>query len=160
MKTLNVSFHDYNGQDNLYFDVDIDLSALLKTTPIYENKKLIDEGTTHEGTLWVKIWDCGIAQFGFTQKRDPLHDNEEYTWSSNASCINREFNLIGTPYELARYGAGVREAGSTGCYWAAELTKALALKIGEEYKDLLHWGIEQYRLTVDTSAPYVDGRRK
>jgi hypothetical protein len=160
MKVSNVKFADYNGQDNLYFDVDVNLNEMLKSTPVYNNSKVLEEGTKNEGTLWVKIFDGGIATFGFTQKADPRHGNKEYTWSSNADCINKEFKLIGTPYELARYGAGVKEAGSTGCYWAAQLTKALALEIGEENTDKLHWGIEQYRLTVDTSAPYVDGRIK
>jgi len=160
MKVSNVKFADYNGQDNLYFEVDVNIHEMLKSTPVYNNSKVLYEGTKDEGTLWVKIFDCGLATFGFTQKSDPLHGNEEYTWSSNAVCINREFNLIGTPYELARYGAGVKEAGEVGCYRAAELTKALALEIGEENADKLHWGIEQYRLTVDTSAPYVDGRER
>lgn len=89
-----------------------------------------------------------------------MHGNKPYTWSSNASCINKEFKLIGTPYELAKYGAGIKEASKDGCYWAGEITKTLALKIGEDNADKLHWGIEQYRLTVDTSAPYIDGRDK
>jgi hypothetical protein len=160
LEVKNVVFKNYNGQDNLYFDVDVNLNEMLKGTPVYNNSKVLEEGTKNEGTLWVKIFDGGIATFGFTQKADPLHGNKEYTWSSNADCINKEFELVGTPYELARYGAGVKEADSTGCYWAAQLTKALALEIGENNTDKLHWGIEQYRLTVDTSAPYVDGRMK
>lgn len=160
MKVSNVKFADYNGQDNLYFEVDVNIHEMLKSTPVYQNSKVLEEGTKREGTLWVKIFECGLATFGFTMEADPLHGNRRYTWSSNADCINREFNLIGTPYELARYGAGVREAGDTGCYWAAELTKALALEIGEDNIDKLHWGIEQYRLTIDTTAPYVDGRNK
>jgi hypothetical protein len=160
LEVKNVVFKNYNGQDNLYFEVAENLNEMLKGTPVYNNSKVLEEGTKNEGTLWVKIFDGGIATFGFTQKADPLHDNKEYTWSSNADCINKEFKLIGTPYELARYGAGVKEADSTGCYWAAQLTKALALEIGENNTDKLHWGIEQYRLTVDTTAPYVDGRIK
>ena len=163
MKNLeikNVEFADYNGQDNLYFEVAENINEMLKSSPVYQNSKVLYGGTKNEGTLWVKIFDGGIATFGFTMNADPLHGNERYTWSSNADCINKEFGLIGTPYELARYGAGVREDGSTGCYWAAQLTKALALEIGENNTDKLHWGIEQYRLTVDTSAPYVDGRIK
>jgi hypothetical protein len=160
LEAKNVVFKNYNGQDNLYFEVDVNLNELLKSTPVYNNSKVFYKGTKDEGTLWVKIFEGGIATFGFTMKADPRHGNKEYTWSSNADCINKEFELIGTPYELARYGAGVKEADSSGCYWAAELTKALALEIGEENADKLHWGIEQYRLTVDTSAPYVDGRER
>lgn len=160
MKVSNVKFADYNGQDNLYFEVDMNLNKMLKSTPVYSNFKTFDEDTEYERTLWVKIFKEGLATFGLTLMKDPLHNNEVYTWSSNARCINEEFGLIGTPYELAKYGAGVKEEGHSGCYWAAQLTKALALKIGEEYKDLLHWGIEQYRLTVDTSAPDIDGRMK
>ena len=163
MKNLeikNVRFADYNGQDNLYFEVTENINEMLKGTPVYNNSKVLYEGTKDEGTLWVKIFNGGLATFGFTQKSDPLHGNKEYTWSSNADCINKEFGLIGTPYELARYGAGVKEAGESGCYWAAQLTRALALEIGENNMDKLHWGIEQYRLTVDTTAPYVDGRMK
>lgn len=160
MKVLNVKFADYNGQDNLYFEVDVNLNEMLKSTPVYQNSKVLYEGTKNEGTLWVKIFDGGLATFGFTQKTDPLHGNKEYTWSSNTECVNREFGLIGTPYELARYGAGIREVGKPSCYWGGQLTKALALEIGENNTDKLHWGIEQYRLTVDSTAPYVDGRIK
>jgi hypothetical protein len=156
----NVVFRNYNGQDNLYFEVTENIREMLKGTPVYTNSKVLNEGTRNEGTLWVKIFDGGLATFGFTMNADPLHGNQKYTWSSNADCINTEFNLVGTPYELARYGAGVKKAGESGCYWAAQLTKALALEIGENNIDKLHWGIEQYRLTVDTSAPYVDGRIK
>lgn len=158
MKISNVRFADYNGQDNLYFDVDINLREMLKETPVYENSKLFNEKTSKEGTLWVKIYKCGIAIFGYTQKVDPLHNNKEYTWSSNATCINEEFNLLGTPLELARYGAGIKEEGSTGCYWAGQILKSLALKIGEDNEDKLHWGLEQWRLIIDTTAPYIDGR--
>lgn len=160
MKVTNVKFADYNGQDNLYFEVDVNINEMLKSTPVYNNSKVFYEGTKDEGTLWVKIFDGGLATFGFTMNADPMHDNQRYIWSSNADAINKAFELVGTPYELARYGAGVKEAGSNGCYWAAELTKALALKIGKENVDKLHWGIEQYRLTIDTTAPYVDGRDK
>lgn len=158
MKVSNVKFADLNGQDNLYFEVDVNLNEMLKSSPVYNNSKVLYEGTKDEGTLWVKIFDCGLATFGFTQKADPLHGNKEYTWSSNTDCINKEFSLIGTPYELARYGAGVKEANSTGCYWAGEITKALALRIGEENTDKLHWGLDAWKQTVDTSAPYFDGR--
>ena len=160
MKISNVRFADYNGQDNLYFDVDINLRELMKESPMYENCKILYEGTKDEGKLWVKIWKCGIARFGFTKKSDPLHGNEEYTWSSNATCINEEFNLLGTPLELSRYGAGIKEEKDNGCYWAGEILKSLALKIGEDNEDKLHWGLEQWRLTIDTTAPYVDGRDK
>lgn len=160
MKLSNVKFADYNGQDNLYFEVDVNINEMLKSTPVYQNSKVLYEGTKDEGILWVKVFDGGLATFGFTMNADPMHGNQKYTWSSNADCINREFSLLGTSYELARYGAGVKEAGSMGCYWAAQLTKALALEIGENNIDKLHWGIEQYRLTVDTTAPYVDGRMK
>ena len=161
MEITNVRFADYNGQDNLYFDVEKDLRKMVKEEiPMYSTKKVLYKDTKNEGTLWVNIWKCGIATFGFTMKADPTHGNKAYTWSSNADAINTEFNLVGTPFELARYGAGIKEAGDNGCYWAGELTKALALKIGEENADKLHWGIEQYRLTVDTTAPYVDGRIK
>lgn len=160
MKISNVKFADYNGQDNLYFEVTENINEMLKGTPVYNNSKVLYEGTKDEGTLWVKIFNEGLATFGFTQKSDPLHGNKEYTWSSNADYINKEFGLIGTPYELARYGAGVKEAGESGCYWAAQLTRALALEIGENNTNKLHWGIEQYRLTIDTTAPYVDGRMK
>lgn len=157
MKVTDVHFANYNGQDNLYFSVEMDLRKLMSSKPDYQNEMLLGEGTG-AGKLWVKIWNCGIARFGFTQFRDPLHDNAEYTWSSNADCINTNFHLVGTEWELSRYGAGIKEVGDRGCYWAGELTKALALKLGEENKDKLHWGIEQWRLTIDTSAPYVDGR--
>lgn len=160
MKVSNVMFADYNGQDNLYFDVNINLRELMKESPMYENSKIMYEGAKGEGKLWVKIWKCGIAHFGFTQKSDPLHGNEEYTWSSNTTCINEEFNLLGTPLELARYGAGIKEEGTNGCYWAGQILKSLALKIGEDNEDKLHWGLEQWRLTIDTTAPYVDGREK
>ena len=30
MKVSNVKFADYNGQDNLYFDVDVNLNEMLK----------------------------------------------------------------------------------------------------------------------------------
>ena len=160
LKVFNVHFANYNGQDNLYFDVEVNLHELLKSEPAYQNEMILEEGTTHEGRLWVKIWSCGIANFGFTQFKDPHHGNTEYTWSSNADCINANFHLVGTEWELARYGAGIKEVGDRGCYWAGELTKALALKLGEENKDKLHWGIEQWRLTIDTTAPYVDGRER
>ena len=142
----NVVFKNYNGQDNLYFDVVEDIFKMMKeNSPIYQNEKIIDGNT-----LWVKIYDGGIATFGYTMEHDPLHGNSRYTWSSNASCINREFNLIGTPYELARYGAGIRVFGSSSCYWAGELTKALALEIGEQNKSKLFWGIEKYKNDIDT----------
>ena len=162
MKELisNVIFRNYNGQDNLYFDVEMDLGALMKSKPMYHNEKILYEGTRNAGKLFVDIWKCGFARFGFTQFADPMHGNEEYTWSSNSDCVNREFNLIGTPMELARYGAGVRESRDEGCYFAIELTRSLALEIGENNKDKLHWGIEQYRLTIDSSAPYIAGRRE
>ena len=153
----NVVFQNYNGLDNLYFDCE-NLLGILKGTPIYSNSKVLYKGTSDEGILWVKIFEEGLAKFGFTMKADPLHGNQEYTWSSNATCINKEFGLIGTPYELAKYGAGAKEIGSNSCYFAIELTKALALELGENNVDKLHWGIEQYRQTVDTTAPYICGR--
>lgn len=153
----NVVFHNYNGQDNLYFECE-NLLGILKGTPIYSNSKVLYKGNSDEGILWVKIFEEGLAKFGLTMKADSLHGNQEYTWSSNAACINKEFGLIGTSYELARYGAGAKEIGSNSCYYAIELTKAFALELGENNADKLHWGIEQYRQTVDTTAPYVCGK--
>jgi len=142
MKILEVKFADINGYDNLYFTVD----KLSLTNPIYENKK-----EDEKGYYWVKIYSTGIAQFGYTMYSDPLHDNMKYTWSSNPSTINEVFNLIGTEYELAKYGAGIKNGQNEGtCYWAGELTKSLALQIGETYKDKLHYGIEAWKKIIST----------
>lgn len=149
----NVIFRDYNNQDNLYFEVEESFKDIFSEEPAYQNEKILGE-ETNRGKLWVKIWSCGIARFGFTQFCDPIHDNREYTWSSNASCINDEFDLTNTPYKLARYGAGIKDS-SGGCYWAGELTEALALKIGEENVDLLQHGLDKYKQTIDTTAPWV-----
>lgn len=159
MKTFvhNVVFRNYNEQDNLYFEVEEDLSNLIyNVKPEFSAEKNIE----NEGRLWVKIWSNGLSRIGYTKFKDPLHGNKEYTWSSNADCINREFNLIGTKYELSKYGAGVKTVGDSGCYLAMEITKDLAWLIGERYQDSLHWGLEQWKLTIDTTAPYVDGRNK
>ena len=156
LKVSNVRFANYNGQDNLYFDVEISLSELINSEPSYQNEMILGEGV-EQGKLWVKIWSCGIARFGFTQFVDPLHGNREYTWSSNADCINTNFHLVGTKWELARYGAGIKERDS-GCYWGGEITKELALKIGEDNADKLHWGLDAWKQTIDTNAPYFDGR--
>lgn len=142
MKISDVQFRDYNNQDNLYFSVE-NLDQILKSTPIYSNQKELDGGT-----LWVKIYKGGIAIFGYTLEHDPLHGNQKYTWSSNSSCINREFNLYGTPYQLAEYGAGIKEASKDGgCYWAGEITTELALSIAEANQEKLHYGLEKFKKT-------------
>lgn len=144
----NVRFTDINGIDNLYLTVEESLHDIWNSTPEYENTKIFDEGTSKEATLWVKIWDCGIARFGYTMKSDPLHGNSEYTWSSNTGCINGTFNLYNTKYELARYGCGIKEDTDKGCYYAGELTKALALLIAQNNESKLHYGIEKYKETI------------
>ena len=39
MKVSNVKFADYNGQDNLYFEVDANINEMLKSTPVYQNSR-------------------------------------------------------------------------------------------------------------------------
>lgn len=153
MEIKNVIFRDYNQQDNLYFTIDKNISDILDTEPVYKNSKKFNEGTSEEATLWVRIFECGLAIFGYTVEHDRLHGNERYTWSSNPGAINTEFNLIDTPFELAKYGAGIRDSDE-GCYWAGNLTKDLALKIGQENKNLLNYSFEYYKDTIDTTKPY------
>lgn len=165
-----IHFANFNGQDNLRFTIEGTVSDILAEKPVYENCKVFQEELnvrltdrqlkSGKATLWVKIYECGIANFGYTVECDPLHHNERYTWSSNAGAINDAFNLVGTPYELARYGAGIADSKYEYCYWAGQLTKALALKLGEENTDKLHWGLDAWKQTIDTSVPYFDGGDK
>ena len=154
-----VHFANYNGQDNLYFTIEGTVSDILAEKPVYENRKVFQE-KSGKATLWVKVYECGIATFGYTMECDPLHGDGRYTWSSNATAINDTFGLVGTPYELARYGAVIADDKYKHCYWAGELTKALALKLGEENANKLHWGLDAWKQTINTNAPYFDGRSK
>lgn len=152
-----VKFADYNGQDNLYFEIAENISKIMKEEqPLYSAEKEFEDGK-----FIVNIWKCGIAKFGFLQTCDPIHGNAPYMWSSNACAINDAFSLYNTPLELARYGAGLRypnDVGYVGSYWAAELTKELAEKIGRENEELLNYGLDAWLQTIDCRQPYFNGR--
>lgn len=146
----DVTYKNINRQDNLYFTVENSLEEIFNSTPEYENFIVFNEGTSQEATLWVKIWNCGLARFGYTMKSDPLHGNREYTWSSNEECINKEFDLYDTKYELAAYGCCIKENTDRGCYFVCGLTKTLALEIAQDNEDKLHYGFATYIDTIDS----------
>jgi hypothetical protein len=58
------------------------------------------------------------------------------------------FNLWGTKYQIARYGAGIADTTEDDGYWAGNITTELAMKIATENQDKLHYGLEEYKKTI------------
>lgn len=129
---MKVQFKNYNQMDNMYLDVDV-MSQDVIFSEIKEDA---------EGYFYVRIYDDGFADYGYTQYCDPLHGNQEYTWSSRPEVINQVFNLYNTPLQLATYSIGVRDDGR--CYIARGITFERACKIAMEHQELLQHGYMEF----------------
>lgn len=129
---MKVRFENYNQMDNMYLDVDA-----ISQDVIYANEKKTDNGT-----FFVKIYADGFASYGLRVDRDPWHNNEPYTWSSNPECINKVFGLTGE-LKLAKYDIGVRD-DDKGCYLSRGILFEKACEIALENEGLLHHGYMEF----------------
>lgn len=129
---MKVEFEDYNQMDNMYLSV-----AALSQDVIYANEKKTDNGT-----FFVKIYADGFASYGLRVDRDPWHNNEPYTWSSNPECINKIFGLT-DELKLAKYDIGVRD-DDKGCYFSRGILFEKACEIALENEGLLHHGYMEF----------------
>lgn len=94
------------------------------------------------GIFWCKWYEGGLASYGFTEFKDPLHGNQKYTWSSRAEVINNELNL---PWEwqLAKWDCAVKFGTVSGCYCSMGITKKLMKRLMEKNKTQLHYSLEE-----------------
>ena len=130
---MQVRFENYNQMDNMYLVV-----SALSQDVIYANEKKTDDGT-----FFVKIYADGFASYGLRVDRDPWHNNEPYTWSSNAECINKVFGLT-DELKLAKYDIGVMVDDNNSCYISRGILFEKACEIALEYQNLLHYGYMEF----------------
>ena len=137
MRILRVDFWNINGHD----DMNIVVDKYPESDIVYSATKPVDDGY-----LWVRIYRDGLADYGYTMLKDPMHNNQTYTWSSRSEVINEEFKLVGTPNELQLSNVGVKEIAKhpMGCYCSMGCTISLARDLVLANQDKMAHGVEDY----------------
>lgn len=108
---------------------------------IFEGKRQLNNNET----LWVKIHEDGCASYGLDMKRDPLHGNLPYTWSSRAEVVNEYFHLNGTELQLAKYDVGIKEESSGySSYLSCGYLLSKAIDLAKKNEDKLKYGINKF----------------
>ena len=123
-----------NQKDELRITVD-----KISDTIIYKSIKELNDNET----LWVKIYDDGHAIYGLDMRKDPIHNNQPYTWSSRCEVINEYFKFDGTIYQLARYDVGLRD-NEQNSYWSCGMTLDKVVRLAAEKEDDLRFGLQAF----------------
>ena len=130
--TKEIKFIDINQHDELEITVDVFSKEVL-----YENEKWLSDNER----AFIKIFSDGLVDFGLEVQKDPMHNNKKYVWSSNADFINRCFDLLNTPQELAAWHVGAREECSKySCFFARNILLSKALSYAADNSGKLHYG--------------------
>ena len=133
---MEIKFVDLNQHDDVYLTVD-----KCSTEVIFATEKWLNANER----LWVKIHADGLASYGLSMLKDPMHNNQPYIWSSRAEVINREL-LKGTPYELITSSIGVQELeGRYSCYFSRGICVSTIMPLVEMYADKLKYGLEEFK---------------
>lgn len=106
------------------------------------SENIIFEGKSEnpEGFYYLKIYEDGIANFGYTVYNDPFHGGR-YTWSSNPASINKVFHLNGTDLELATGNHAYKLIGN-GCYYSCGILASTVTLIASAQD--LNYGILKF----------------
>lgn len=129
-KIVQVKLNDINQHDELLL------------TLAQSSGNLIFEGKSENpgGFYYLKIYDDGLANFGYTAYDDLFHGGR-YTWSSNPTCINDVFHLNGTNLELATWEHAYKLIGG-GCYCSCGMLASTAALIASAQD--LNYGILKF----------------
>ena len=130
---VNIKFYPLNGYDNLNLIVD-----RLSRKEVFKQEKWLNT----RDKMFVTIYDDGFATYGlYSHKDDGIKD----FWSSCAHEVNKEFNLNGTPYQLAIHNIGLRELESPySCYFSCGILLEHMLKIGIANEESLKYGFDKF----------------
>jgi hypothetical protein len=106
------------------------------------SENIIFEGKSEdpEGFAYLKIYDDGLADYGYTVYNDSFHGGR-YTWSSNPTYINEVFHLNGTDLELAKLEHAYKMIGE-GCYYSCGMLASTAALIASAQD--LNYGILKF----------------
>ena len=126
------------------------------------SENIIFEGKSEnpEGFYYLKIYEDGIANFGYTVYNDTFHGGR-YTWSSNPASINKVFNLNGTDLELATWNHAYKLIGS-GCYCSCGILASTATLIASAQDlnyDILKFLRDNCRVTESLLDHVLPGTR-
>ena len=134
--TTKIHYIDINQHDELEITVDVFSKEVL-----YENEKWL----SNNERAFVKIFSDGFVDFGIEVQEDPRHNNQKYVWSSNADFINRCFNLLKTPWEIAAWHVAAREECSRySCFFARNMLLLVAYLYAFNNQDKLHYGLDGF----------------
>ena len=134
--TTKIRYIDINQHDELEITVDVFSKEVL-----YENEKWL----SNNERAFVKIFSDGFVDFGLEVQEDPMHNNQKYVWSSNADFINRCFDLLNTPWEIASWHVAAREECSRySCFFGRNMLLSVAYLHAFNNQDKLHYGLDGF----------------
>ena len=125
VKELTLVNHGFN-QYSLYFEIEEDVRKLIQGKA-KKHRKDVDDGF-----LFCDVFSNGLALYGYTIYKDPIHGNKEYTWSSRAEVMNEAFGL-----NLNKSDIGIKTYNPDRyeCYYSVAIDRQVLRKLVKQAID-------------------------